>query len=155
VTKSVAARSMQTLVLVDNLHAASIRAINFALSTGQPWSAVHVSIDEKRTADLQRKWAERMGDHPLVILPSPYRSLTQPLAEYVQQIRQQDPEAYIHVVMGGLTMETYWEQALHRNSTLAINLAFRHIEGVAITNIAFQLGHEQGQINEADHDGQF
>ncbi len=155
VTKSVTARSVQTLVLVDNLHAASIRAINFALSTGQPWSAVHVSIDEKRTADLQRKWAERMGDYPLVILPSPYRSLTQPLAEYVQQIRQQDPEAYIHIVMGGLTMETYWEQALHRNSTLAINLAFRHIEGVAITNIAFQLGHEQGQINEDEHDGQF
>ncbi len=153
VTKSIAPRSMVTLVLVDNLHAASIRAINFALSIGQPWTAVHVSIDETRTADLERKWAERMGDYPLVILPSPYRSLTQPLAEYVQQLRQDEPETYIHLVMGGLVMESFWEQALHRNSTQAIKLAFRQIEGVAITNIAFQLHHDHDQ-HESKNQGQ-
>lgn len=152
ITKSVAARNVQTLVLIDNLHAASIRAINFATSLGQPWTAVHVSIDEKRTGDLQSKWAERMGDHPLVILPSPYRSLAGPLAKYVQQLRQQDPEAYVHLVMGGLTMESYWEQALHHNSTLAISLAFRQMEGVAITNIAFQLHHGHNQKPEAGMD---
>ncbi|KPK11987.1 MAG: hypothetical protein AMJ56_05375 [Anaerolineae bacterium SG8_19] len=152
VSKSVGARTIHTLVLVDNLHAATIRAINFALSTGQPWTAVHVSIDEKRTADLQRKWAERMSDYPLVILPSPFRSLTEPLAEYVQQLRQQDPEAYIHLVMGGLTMGSYWEQALHRNSTLAIGLAFRQMEGVAITNIAFQLHHDHSHPGEEIND---
>ena len=148
VTKLVAPRSVQNLVLIDNLHAASIRAINFALSMGQPWTAVHVSIDEKRSADLQRKWAERMSGYPLVILPSPFRSLSEPLIEYIRQLRQQDPESYIHLVMGGLTMETYWEQALHRNSTLAISLAFRHMEGVAITNIAFQLHHDHGHPGE-------
>jgi hypothetical protein len=150
VTSLIAPRRLQTLVLIDNLHAASIRAINLALSMGQPWTAVHVSIDEKRTADLQRKWAERMGDYPLVILPSPFRSLSEPLIEYVRQLRQEDPESYIHLVMGGLTMETYWEQALHRNSTLAIGLAFRHMEGVAITNIAFQLHHEHSPVIESD-----
>lgn len=152
-TKPVAARKIQTLVLVDNLHAASIRAINFALSMGQPWTPVHVSIDEKRTIDLQRKWAERMSGYPLVILPSPYRSLTEPLMEYVQQLRLQDPEAYIHLVMGGLTMKSYWEQALHRNSTLAIGLAFRQMEGVAVTNIAFQLHHEHDQMRETGKNG--
>ena len=55
-----------------------------------------------------------MSDYPLVILPSPYRSLSEPLIEYVLQLRQQDPESYIHLVMGGLTMESYWEPALHR-----------------------------------------
>jgi amino acid transporter len=148
VTSLIAPRNVQTLVLIDNLHAASIRAINFALSLGQPWTAVHVSIDEKRTADLQRKWSERMSGYPLVILPSPYRSLSGPLIKYVQQLRQEDPESYIHLVLGGLTMETYWEQALHRNSTLAIGLAFRHMEGVAITNIAFQLHHEHSPARE-------
>lgn len=145
VSRSVGARKIHTLVLIDNLHAASIRAINFALSLRQPWTAVHVSIDEKRTAELQRKWAERMEGQTLVILPSPYRSLTQPLAEYIQKLRYQDPEAYIHLIMGGLIMESYWEQALHRNSTLAIELAFRHMEGVAVTNVAFQLHDETDQ----------
>ena len=61
-----------------------------------------------------------MSDFPLVILSSPYRSLSEPLIEYVLQLRQQDPESYIHLVMGGLTIESYWEPALHRKSTLAM-----------------------------------
>ena len=57
-------------------------------------------------------------------------------------VRRQDPGAYIHLIISGLTTESYWEQALHRNSDQVIRLALRHIEGMAITNIAFHLGHE-------------
>ena len=149
----IAARPLKTIVLVDNLHAASIRAINLALSLGQPFTAVHVSIDEERTADLQRKWAERMNEYPLVILPSPFRSLTGPLVEYIRQQRRQDPESYIHLIMGGLTMDSYWEQALHRNSTLAFRTALRHVEGVALTNIAFQIHHEHSRVDDGPPNG--
>ena len=138
-SKPIAARPLKTLVLIDNLHAASIRALNFTMSLGESWTAVHISIDPDRTADLQRKWAARMGDTPLVVLQSPYRSLTEPLQTYVQQLRQESPNAYIHIVLGSLTTESYWQQALHRNSTLAFRMAFRQMEGVAVTSIPFQL----------------
>ncbi len=135
-------RPLYTLVLIDNLHASSIRAINFALSLGQPWTAVHISIDADRTADLERKWAARMGDTPLLVLPSPYRSLTQPLKAYVHQLRQTTPEAYIQIILGSLTTESFWQQALHRNSTLAFRMAFRQLEGIVITSVPYQL-HER------------
>ncbi len=138
-------RPIINIVLIDNLHAASIRAINFALSLGQPWTAVHISIDSERTADLEQKWAARMGNAPLVVLPSPFRSLTEPLIEYVQQIRQEMEEAYIHLIMGSLTTENFWEQGLHRNSTLAFRMAFRNFEGIAITIIPYQLHHPVSQ----------
>jgi hypothetical protein len=140
-TREIGPRPLHTIVLVDNLHAASIRAINFALSLGQPWTAVHISIDLERTTDLERKWAARMGETPLVVLPSPYRSLTGPLVTYVQQIRQEAPDAYLHLILSGLTTESFWEQGLHRNSALAFRTAFRHLDGVAITNVTYQLHH--------------
>jgi hypothetical protein len=132
-------RQLLTIVLVDNLHAASIRAINFALSSGQPWTAVHISIDPERTADLENKWLARMGNTPLMILPSPYRSLTEPLVEYVQTRRQEEQNAYIHLILGSLTTGSFWEQGLHRNSTLAFRMAFRNFEGIAITVVPYQL----------------
>lgn len=141
-SRPIGPRPMQTLVLIDNLHAASIRAINFAMSSGQPWQAVHISIDEHRTEDLQRKWAERLPDQPLTILPSPYRSLTEPLVKYIHQLREENPNAYIHLIISGLTTETFWEQALHRNSTTVMQVALRQIEGIAITNVPFQLPHK-------------
>ncbi|MFZ0548273.1 MAG: APC family permease [Candidatus Promineifilaceae bacterium] len=142
----IGARPLRTIVLVDNLHAASIRAINFALSMNQDWTAVHVSIDPDRTADLEQKWKARMGDKPLVVLPSPYRSLTEPLLQYVQQIRREEQDAYIHLVMGSLTTESFWEQGLHRNSTLAFRMTFRNFEGIAITIVPYQLHHVEEEM---------
>lgn len=80
-----------------------------------------------------------MGDVPLVVLPSPYRSLTQPLQAYIQQIRQEDPLAYIHLILGSLTTASYWQQVLHRNSTIVFRIALRQFEGVAITSVPYQL----------------
>lgn len=140
-------RPIYTIVLIDNLHASSIRAINFAMSLGIPWTAVHISIDPDRTADLQHKWAERMVDVPLVVLQSPYRSLTQPLQAYIQQIRQEEPLAYIHLVLGSLTTASYWQQVLHRNSTIVFRIALRQIEGIAITSVPYQL-HETTPIKK-------
>jgi hypothetical protein len=142
VIKPIAARPVQTLVLVDNLHASSIRALNFAMALGQPITAVHISIDEGRTQDLQRKWQERMEEWPLLILSSPYRSLTEPLVEYIAQLRRDQPDIYIHLILGTLAAETFWEQILHRNSTLVFRLALRHFDGIVITTVPFQLHHE-------------
>jgi amino acid transporter len=140
--REIGPRPIINIVLIDNLHAASIRAINFALSLGHPWKAVHISIDPERTADLERKWKTRMGNMPLVVLPSPYRSLTEPLLEYINELRRETENAYIHIIMGDLTTESFWEQGLHRNSTLAFRMAFRNFEGIAVTIVPFQL-HER------------
>lgn len=75
------------------------------------------------------------------VLASPYRSLTQPLLDYVQKLRQDDPVAFIHVILGELVMDTYWEQALHENSALVLELTLRHIDGVVVTAVPFQLHH--------------
>lgn len=148
--RTIAPRPVHTLILIDNLHAASIRAINFTMSLNVPWTAVHISIDSERTANLQQKWAERMSGCPLLILDSPYRSLTEPLVTYISDIRQENPNAYIHLVLGGLTAGTFWEQALHRNSTAVINQAFRHLEGIGITNIPFHLHDLQAEENKQE-----
>ena len=32
-----------------------------AISLGVPWKAVHIAVNEERTAEVQRKWQERVG----------------------------------------------------------------------------------------------
>lgn len=149
VTKPIEARPVRTLVLVDNLHASSIRAINFALSLGLPFEVVHVSIDEERTKNLQGKWQARFPDRPLVVLESPYRSLTGPLLRYIARLREEDADAYVHLILGSLTTETFWEQALHQNSATVFRAAMHHTEGIAITEIPTRIIHDAtGQQRE-------
>jgi hypothetical protein len=133
------ASNVKTILLVDDVHAGTLRLVNFALSMGQPWEAVHVAIDPERTALLQQKWAKRIGQGELTILPSPYRSIAGPLRDHLLSLRQEDPQMFIHLLLGQLAMPRYWEQLLHRNTNLLLDLVLRDIDRVIVTSIPYQI----------------
>ncbi|GAB4575286.1 MAG: APC family permease [Anaerolineae bacterium] len=132
--------NVQTIVLIDDVHKETAKIINFAMSLGHPWKAVHVSVNPEKTARVKEKWAQRIGQpDKLVILESPYRQLTEPIKQYLEELRREDPDGYIHVVMGHLAMDSYWEQALHQNSALIFNLSLSQMRNVAVTMIPFKI----------------
>ncbi|HUN23366.1 MAG TPA: APC family permease [Anaerolineales bacterium] len=138
--KPIRPRPIRTIVLINSLHAAAIRAINLASSKrGGDWVPVHISIDEKQTQKLREKWRERIPNKELVVLESPYRSVATPIREYISKIREENPEAYIDVIVGSLRMGSFWEQALHTNTTNVLLAALSDTEGVAITIINYHL----------------
>jgi hypothetical protein len=149
-TRTAAPRSIKTIVMVDRLHASTLQTINFVLSLDIPWIAVHVSIDAARTAELKTRWQQRFPGRELTVLPSPYRSLTEPLITYLQEVRHADREAFIHVVMGELIMDSFWEQTLHENSALVLEFALRHLEGVVVTTVPFQLRRVRAEAEEGE-----
>ncbi len=128
-----------TILLVDDVHAGTLRLVNFAQSLGNPWEAVHVQVDPERSAALLQKWASRIGVGELKLLPSPYRSISEPLREYITEKQQEDPEQFIHLLVGQLAFSTYWEQVLHRNTNLLIDLVLRDMDRVVITSVPYQI----------------
>ena len=134
------ASEMYTLLLVDNVHAGTLRLVNFAQSLGNPWKAVHVAVDADRAKEMRQKWDERIGFGEVVILESPYRSITEPLREYILEIQAQNPKAFIHLLAGQLAMPSFWEQALHRNTNLLIDLVLRDMDRVVVTSVPYQIG---------------
>ncbi|MFN8564263.1 MAG: APC family permease [Anaerolineae bacterium] len=142
-------RPVQTLILVDDVHAETVRMVNFAKSLGHPWKAVHIGVNPDKIKVVQEKWKKRIGEGELVIIPSPYRLLAEPLRDYILGLQEQDPEGFVHVIMGHLAMDTFWEQALHQNSALMFALALSRLERVAVTNVPYQIHH---QADEEGHD---
>ncbi len=132
-------RPVQTLLLIDDVHAETVRLVNFAKSLGHPWQAVHVAINPEKARSAQAKWQERIGEGELHIIPSPYRLLSDPIRQYVEDLLEKQPGSFVHVIMGHLAMDSYWEQALHQNSALIFNLALSQLEGVAVTVIPYQI----------------
>lgn len=130
---------MLTLVLIDDVHKETARMVNFAKSLGNPWRAVHIGVDPDRAEQVQKKWKERIGEGELVVVPSPYRHLVEPIQDYIEELRKQTPNCFVHVIMGHLAMDTLWGQALHQNSSLILNLALSHIDKVVVTSVPFQI----------------
>jgi hypothetical protein len=74
--------------------------------------------------------------------------LTEPIREYVEDIQEQTPCCFVHIILGQLVMDTYAEQLLHQNSTLIFNLALSHLDRVAVTSVPYQIHHHD--LTEAD-----
>ncbi len=140
-------RPVQTLILVDDVHAETVRMVNFAKSLGHPWRAVHIGVNPDKIDLVQEKWKKRIGEGELVIIPSPYRLLAEPLRDYILQIQEEQPGCFVHVIMGHLVMDTFWEQGLHQNSAIMFTLALSGLERVAVTNVPYQIHHH------ADNEG--
>jgi amino acid transporter len=130
---------IKTILLVDDVHAGTLRLVNFAQSLGQPWQAVHVAVDPERVERIQQNWQKRIGIGEVTILPSPYRSLTGPLRKYILQLREASPEAFIHILVGQLALPNYATQGLHRNTNLLIDLVLRDIDRVVVTSVPYQI----------------
>lgn len=132
-------RHVDTLILVGDIHRETLRLVEFANALGVPWKAVHIAVHEDRVAKIQQKWQERVGVGDLIIVPSPYRSLTRPLRDYVMGLLEDHPDGFIHIVMGQLRTRNPLAQFLHQNAHLIEQVALQDIEGVVTTVVTFQL----------------
>ncbi|RMF79134.1 MAG: APC family permease [Chloroflexi bacterium] len=140
-------RGMHTIILVDDVHAETARLVNFAKSLSHDWRAVHIGIHPDKIETVRKKWQERIGEGELVVLDSPYRQLAEPLIDYINTIRSRDPDSYVHVIMGHLVMNSFWEQALHQNSAVIFNLALSHLDNVVVTNVPYQIRHLESEAH--------
>lgn len=136
-------RNVYTFALIDGVHAGTFRIVNFAKSLGHPWHAVHVGVNPKREAQTRELWDKFFPNEKLVILPSPYRRLVEPISEYIEKLQRENPNCFYHVIVGHLAMDTFWEQVLHQNSAAIFSLAFSHYDNVAVTMVPYQIHHEE------------
>lgn len=130
---------VHTIVLVADVHRETMRLIEFAQSLGVSWEAVHIAVYAERTADIQRKWQERIGVGHLTIVPSPYRSVTQPLRTYIEGRLQEHRQGYVHIIMGELRTGNTLTQLLHQNAHLIEQLALRGLDRVVTTIVPLEL----------------
>ncbi|MBP6470819.1 MAG: APC family permease [Chloroflexi bacterium] len=149
-TYDISSHPVYTVVLVDGVHAGTIQLINFAKSLNHPWHAVHIGVNPEKSVKVRQLWDERIGEGELVIVPSPYRQLNRPIRAYVETLLRENPDTFVHVVVGHLAMDSPWKQALHQNSVLIFNMALNGLERVVVTIVPHQITREE--MHEA-HNG--
>lgn len=133
-------KPVKSILLVSDVHRETLKLVNFAESLGIPWEAVHIGVNEERVAQVINKWNARVGIGKLVIVRSPFRSLTRPLRSYV--IRQLEAnDGYIQVILGELRTGNAATQILHQNAHIIERLALSDLPRVITTTVPFLLEH--------------
>jgi amino acid transporter len=78
-------RSQRVIVPVADLTRDVIQALKFARTMSDDVTAVHVTIDPERGAELRSRFERQVPGIPFVIIESPFRSLVRPLVRYLEE----------------------------------------------------------------------
>ncbi len=127
------------LVLVQGVHAGTVKSIDYARSLCNNCQAIYVETNPDNTADLKKKWQQYFPDVPLVVLPSPYRSLIQPIMCYLDEFHKEHPDQTITVVIGEFVPNKWWQSLLHGNTGLLLKLAFLARNDVIVTDVRYSV----------------
>ena len=127
------------LVLVGDLHLGVVRALRFAQSLVPNPKAVYVETDPARTLRLEERWTKGGCGVPLVVLPSPYRSVLRPLFDYIERIQRQSPSGMITIVIPEFVPRYWWQQVLHNQTALLVKGALLFRRGIVVVNVPFHL----------------
>jgi amino acid transporter len=167
------------VVPINGWNRMTARAIRFALSLSVEVTALHMSTrcdspsgeaiatkdeqkaeEEKLTQALQEEWAAKVeapareaGLTPprLVVLPSPYRQLSEPLLHYIDVLKELHPNRQIAVVIPELVERSWWEMALHGHAATAIKTAllFKGDPRVVVISVPWYLDKQDEEESEA------
>jgi hypothetical protein len=75
----------------------------------------------------------------LVIVESPFRSLTGPLLAYVDAVKDVYPTDTLTVVLPELVASHWWEHLLHNHTALRLKAALLFHPGIVVTNVPYHL----------------
>lgn len=128
------------LVPISGIHRGVIFALDYAKSIAPGHvTAVYVDFNEEATQKLRDKWPRWGAGVELVILQSPYRSLTRPLLRYVERLSKQSDNQMITVLLPEFVPAKWWHQLLHNQSSLLLKGALLFKKGVIVTSVPYHL----------------
>jgi len=128
------------LVPIGSLQRAVVKALRYARTLSRDVRAVYVELDPDSTAAVREQWAQWGQGTNLVVLESPYRSLMEPLLEYIEKVQTEDPSGYVTVILPEFVPRRLWQHLLHNQHALLIKGALLFKPNVVVTSVPFHLG---------------
>ena len=128
----------------------SQKGLRFALKLSPDILVVQISTGSKMEGDLARRWpdfveapthAAHLPTPQLVVVPSPYRHVFNPLLDYILSVKREHPDRQIAVLVPELIARHWWEHLLHnkRAAMLKALLLVRGDEDIVVINVPWYL----------------
>jgi amino acid transporter len=125
-------------VLLANVHAGSVRALNYAESLGvDDTRAVSFAIDEEESARFFAEYRHAGLSMPVDLSAAPYRDIGTPLLAYIRELTG-DPDTVVNIVMPEIVVRG-WARFLHNQRALYIKRLLLFEPHVILSSVPYQL----------------
>jgi len=115
---------LRVVVPVSGVHRGIIGAMDLAQAISKDITAVYIELEPGAGEQVLKEWQCWWPDVPLVILPSPYRSILRPLLDYLDEDDSRHNDGTLAaVVLPEFIPAKWWQALLHNQTSLVIRAA--------------------------------
>jgi hypothetical protein len=133
------------VVLVGRVHRATMAALAYARSLAPDrLVAVSVVVEGDEASRVQEQWDKYDIPVPLHILSSPYRELTTPVLQYLDELDAEHENDIITVVLPEFVLTKWWEQLLHNQSALVLKTRLLFRRNTVVVSVPYHI--ERGEV---------
>lgn len=114
----------RVVIPVSGIHRGMVGAVNFARSISENVTAVYVELEPGAGAKALVEWEAWWPDVPMVVVPSPYRSIVGPLLQFLDETDTQHNDGQLAaVVLPEFIPGKWWQTLLHNQTAWLIKAA--------------------------------
>lgn len=117
----------RVVVPIAGVHRGIVDAIAFARSISDDVTAVYVELEPGAGERVRESWEGWWPNVPLMVVPSPYRSIVGPLLDFLDETdTQHDDGQLAAVVLPEFIPATWWQNILHAQTAWLIRTALQY-----------------------------
>jgi len=124
---------------ISGLHKGTLDAIKYAKSIARDVRVVYVELDEAATDRLKPMWKKLNTGIELTVLQSPYRSVIQPILDYIRTVDREDQDDMLTVVIPEFVTARWWHSIYHNQTAFLIRTALMFERNKVVTSVRYHL----------------
>lgn len=114
----------RVVIPISGIHRGMVDAVNFARSISGNVTAVYVELEPGAGEKTRLEWEAWWPDVPFVVVPSPYRSIIDPLLQFLDDTDLQHNDGQLAaVVLPEFIPGKWWQSLLHNQTAWLIKAA--------------------------------
>jgi amino acid transporter len=132
-------RHNTVIVPIGGVHRAVVQALEYARTLSDDVRAIYVDVDPHATKEIREDWSRWGKGIRLEILASPFRSVMEPLLEYIELTNDERPNDFITVLLPEFVPARWWHHLLHNQRALLIKGALLFRPNIVVTSVPYHL----------------
>jgi amino acid transporter len=115
---------LRIVIPISGVHRGTIDAVNYARSISERITAVYIEVEPGSGEKICTKWESWFPDIPLVVEPSPYRSIVKPLLDFLDRVDRENNDGQLAaVLLPEIIPARTWHAFLHNQGAWLIKTA--------------------------------
>lgn len=127
------------IIPISGLHKGVMKSISYGMSISQDLRVCFVKTDEEAALRLQAQWDEKFPNLKLHVLESPYRSISEPILDFIKLVAKEHPTEMTTVIFPEFVTAKWYHQLLHNQTAWTIKMALLYKRNIVVSSVKYHL----------------